>query len=110
MAALHGYWEEDGEERSARERERDKGKEREGGVQVPPGGPSRPPSGKQEVAHQRPCAGHAGVLPTGRRRKKVFAENPLGFGRFLDRIETESFAIFGTSNGVQKFRNLIGAF
>jgi hypothetical protein len=50
------------------------------------------------------------VLPTGRRRKKVFAENPLGFGRFLDIIETESFAIFGTSNGVQIFRNLTGAF
>jgi hypothetical protein len=44
------------------------------------------------------------VLTTGRRRKEDFAENPLGFGRFLDRIKTESFALFGTSNGVQKIR------
>jgi hypothetical protein len=42
--------------------------------------------------------------------RKFFAENPLGFGRFLDRIKTESFAIFGTSNGVQKLGNLAGAF
>jgi hypothetical protein len=38
-------------------------------------------------------------------KKGSFAENPLGFGRFLDRIKTESFAIFGTSNGVQKLGN-----
>jgi hypothetical protein len=50
------------------------------------------------------------VLPTGRRRKEVFAENPLGFGRFLDRNKTESFALFGTSNGIQKLENLAGAF
>jgi hypothetical protein len=31
------------------------------------------------------------VLPTGRRRNKDFAENPLGFGRFQGKIKTERF-------------------
>jgi hypothetical protein len=31
------------------------------------------------------------VLPTGRRRKEVFAENPLGFGRFQGKIKTTHF-------------------
>jgi hypothetical protein len=44
-------------------------------------------SGKQDVARRRPCAGHAGVHPTGRRRKGVFVENPLGFGGFLGNIK-----------------------
>jgi hypothetical protein len=30
------------------------------------------------------------VLPTGRRRKEVFAENPLGFGRFRGKIKNSS--------------------
>jgi hypothetical protein len=44
------------------------------------------------------------------KKKGSFAENPLGFGRFLDRIKTESFAIFGISNGVQKLGNWAGFF
>jgi hypothetical protein len=35
--------------------------------------------------------------------ERDFCRTPQIFGRFLDRIKTESFASFGDSNGVQNF-------
>jgi hypothetical protein len=73
MAALHGNWEETGK-RGAPGKERRREEWR--GVQGFSRGSSHPQGGKQDVARRQPCARHAGVLPTGRRRKKVFAEKP----------------------------------
>jgi hypothetical protein len=71
-----GYWEEDGEERESESSEREK---EEGEVAwragAAPGGVFSAFNGKQEVALRRPCTGHAGVLPTGR-RKEVLQKTP----------------------------------
>jgi hypothetical protein len=42
--------------------------------------------------------------------RRVLQKTPWGLEDFLDKIKIESFAIFGTSNGVQKLGNLAGAF
>jgi hypothetical protein len=81
------HWEEDEKKEASGGKRK---KDGEGGVASrgrSPEGSSHPWSGKQDVAPRRPCAGHAGVHPTGRRRKGVFVENPLGFGGFLGNIK-----------------------
>jgi hypothetical protein len=89
MAALHGYWEEDGEEKSKKRKRRKKGR---GAWR--PGEVSRgffSSSRRQAGGGQRqPSAGHA-AASSWKKKKMVFAENPLGFGGFLGNIKTGRF-------------------
>jgi hypothetical protein len=103
MAVLHVYWEEDGKERSARERDM-RGK-RGRAVSWRPGA-SESLLGLKAASRRWHAGGPAQdtqQLAAYWKKKAVFAENPLGFERFQEKIETAHFAIFCTLNGVQKF-------
>jgi hypothetical protein len=57
-------------------------------------------SGKQDVASGSP-AQDTQQLAAYWKKKAFFSENPLGFGRFQEKIKTAHFLRFGDSNGVQ---------
>jgi hypothetical protein len=79
MAVLHGYCEENEKERSARERKKEGGVAWRAGILQGVFSSSRRQAGRGSPAALRRTRTYAAYW---KKKKGIFAENPLGFGRF----------------------------